>query len=348
MSQTNSDSGFGGLGLAPWDFQRYLRAADSFEVRCSRGFLRSRPDKWFPGFSAQWLPLVHSLGIEAKVVELKQGIGFPKGFTKTYVGTVDDEPIIVAFDDASADALASCIVPGGITQASSVVLEYLARRFLTSLALSWSGPESSVVRFEPESKAKPAQVAAHIKFVCNVNAQLVSVCIGLGKIVTERLDGLWRRQLRAATKSTEGPVEVALELAQLAVAPSMLAEYVKPGAIIDLEVALGDSLILRVGSGASAKAWLAARMLNVGGNLGFEVQPGPALLPPLPEGTTRLSIEFGSLQFEPGVIPEVSQVGAMWETSVRLGDKVRMSVNAEQVAEATLCSYEGRFAVSVG
>ena len=141
---------------------------------------------------------------------------------------------------------------------------------------------------------------------------------------------------------------MALELAQLAVAPSMLAEYVKPGAIIDLEVALGDSLILRDGSGASAKAWLAARMLNVGGNLGFEVQPGPALLPPLPEGTTRLSIEFGSLQFEPGVIPEVSQVGAMWETSVRLGDKVRMSVNSERVAEATLCSYEGRFAVSVG
>ncbi len=45
--------------LIAWDPFRYLRRMDNKEVELSRGFLRSRPEKWLPGFGAQWLPLAH-------------------------------------------------------------------------------------------------------------------------------------------------------------------------------------------------------------------------------------------------------------------------------------------------
>ena len=331
------------IALSSWDPQRVLRKIDPTEAHYSRGFLRCRPEKWFPGFATQWLPLAHSLGVEVKVTEVKTVLAAPRTLRFGFAGTIDDEPLAMLMDESSYEVLLDAIAPGNMPQAGPVVIEYMARRFLTSLALAWSGPEASVVRFDRQVNPIEVSMAGAVKFSFEINGGGVTVWTAIGKLLLERLDGLWRRQIRSSAKAGAAAVEVHLEIAQLAVPVSMLSDYTRSGSVIDLEVVATDLVTLR----HSGKGWLPARLCATGGNLGFEVISGPVASPILPEGTTRLSIEVANVKFDPALVSEMAQPGAVWDTGARLSDKVQLTINGEKVADAALCLFEGRFAISV-
>ena len=331
------------VALVPWDPKRFVRKFEATEARFSRGFLRCRPEKWFPAFATQWLPLAHSLGVEIRLVEVKPVLVMPKGLESGFAGRVDDEPIGIFLDNDSTKVLLDAVCPGAGAHAREVVLEYLARRFLSSMALSWSGPESSVVQFDQEMNPFDITETGTVKLTAMINNNPSTVWIVLGRRLVERLDGLWRRQIHSSSKHAEREQTVHLEVGQLAVPPSMLVDYMKSGATIDLEVLLSDLVTLRLGN----RPWLPARLCDINGKLGFEIVPGPVSSPALPEGTTRLSIEFPKLTIDSPMVSEISQVGAIWESGYMLANKVEMVINGERVANATLCTYEGRFAISV-
>ncbi|MBN8548291.1 MAG: hypothetical protein J0M12_03125 [Deltaproteobacteria bacterium] len=331
------------VALTPWEAGRYVRKLDPRESRYSRGFLRCRPEKWFPGFPTHWLPLAHSLGVELKAIEVKPMLAFPSGLEVSYGGTVDGEPIRVAVDAASCRILLNAFVPGSNPAGNEIVIEYLARRFMASLAMSWSGPQSSVVQFDSQAEHRETDVAGVVKFTGSVNGDQIVIWMALGKSLVERLDGLWRRQVQSTVKPQEGGASVSIEVSQLAVPPTMLVDYLKAGTIIDLEVPLGDSVTLRLGG----KAWQVARLCDIDGKVGFETLPGPVASPVLPEGTTRLSIQFGTVTLDAAAMAEMAQPGAIWGSSIPLSDVVQLIINGEKVGAATLCCYQGRFAITV-
>ena len=331
-------------GAVPWEPARALRSMDPNEVRLSRGLLRCRPEKWFPGVAAYWMPLAHSLGLTVKVSEVKAMSSLPADAVTTFVCSVDEEPLGIILDESSTSALLDAVVPGALPAARSVVAEYIARRLLTSLAASWSGPESSVVRFESEMNPDRVRGVASIKVAVKVNSDLCALWIVLGPQLADRLDGLWRRQLRSSARQASGRQELRMELVELAVPPTMLVDYLNPGSLIDLETPIGDTVTLRLGN----KPWMTARLFEVNGNLGFEVLPGPVAPLVLPEGTTRLAVEFGVVEIDSAVVQELAQPGACWDTGLSLSDRVQMVINNERVADARLCCFQGRFAVNVG
>lgn len=331
------------VGLVPWDPNRSLRKVDPMEAQLSRGFLRCRPEKWFPGFATHWLPLAHSLGVELKVLEVKPVMAAPKGMELGFAASVDDEPLAIFLDPQSADGLLELVVPGAGQGGRAVVAEYLARRLVTSLAACWSGSEASVVRFDPALNPHNLRYIAAVKLTFSLNGNPCTVWLLAGKLLIERMDGLWRRQLCAASKEHPDSATVHLELAHLTVPPSNLADYVTPGTTIDLEQPVTDQLALVMND----SYWLACRMCNLDGVLGIEVTAASVAPALLPEGTTRLSIEFGTVQLSRDQMAELGQIGALWNTGVPLGDPVEMLVNGDSVGKATLATYEGRFAISV-
>jgi len=331
------------VALVPWDPNKYVAQVEPAAARLSRGFLRCRPEKWFPGFGASWLPLAHSLGIEIKMIEVKPVMAAPRGLESGFAASVDDEPVSLYIDGESSRVLTEMVCPGAVENAKRVIEEYFARRLLTTLEMSWSGPESSVVRFNTEINPDELRQLGAVKLTVSLNGANCVIWILLGKLLVERLDGLWRRQVQASARQDGEGVELHLEIAQLAVPPSMLSDYVKSGTVIDLEVMMSDAITLS----SHGKAWLPARLCNIGSQLGFEVRPGPVAPATLPDGTTRLSIEFGRIGLNAAQLSEVAQVGAVWETGLPLGEQVQIVINGEVVGSATLCTYEGRFAISV-
>lgn len=334
-------------GLAAWEPERFFRGVPRGEVRLSRGFLRCRPERWFPAFAAQWLPIAHALGVELKLLDVKPLMQSASPEATIFVGTVDGETVGLAVDPSSMRVLIEAVTPGAIAGPGSlgggIVLEYLARRFLTTLSLAWTGPESSVVQFEPELGAADVTPLAEVRFSFAVNGTPCQVSVLLGKFLVERLDALWRRQIQSTSHSLDVVSDIVLEVAQLAVPPSMLAEYLRSGTLIDLETEASDVLVLRAGT----KAWQAARGCLSSGRFAFEMIGSAGQSPSLPDGTTRLSISLGATRLEEPLIAELAQAGAMWETTIPVSDRVELRINGDIVGAGRLGLYGGRLAVQV-
>lgn len=326
-----------------WDPRRLLRRIDPQEAALSRGFLRCHPEKWFPGFSAHWLPVAHALGCDARIAEVKPSMHKPAVGDTTFVGSVDGEPLLLSVDYESARNIADEVVPGAQGSSAGIVIDYLMRRLLASLALSWSGPESSKVVFESSADAASVTVQASVKLSFVVNTIASSVWIGLGPRMTDRLDRLWRRQIQSSSRAPQGEGKVRLELAQLGVPPQMLSEYLTKGTVIDLEVRASDALVVRFG----AKPWMPARMVDVGGKFACEMVPGALSAPLVPEGTTRLTVEVASLNLDSASLAELGQPGAVLVTETPISEVVSLVINGDKVGDARLCVYEGRFAIEV-
>lgn len=338
MAQANSEQ----ESVIPWDPTRVLRRIDAGEVRLSRGFLRSRPERWFPAFPTHWLPLAHSLGVEFKVTEVRPMMTVPRGLQSGFACSVDGEPFAILLDETSTSVFLDTVAPGASGAGQEIVGEYLARRLLVSLEASWSGPESAVVRFESEKDPFAVPVQGAVKVSVEVHGSSGTVWIALGRMLVDRLDGLWRRQLRS-TRAADETAELQIEVAQLAVPPAALVEYVRSGTVIDLDTPAGDQVLVRV----EGKPWLPARLSEVEGRFALEMLAGPTQAPVMPDGTTRMSICLLTRTVDSQVLGELSQTGALWDTGLPLGDTVEMVINGEKVAEATLGTFEGRFAITV-
>lgn len=343
MSEQDTIPSGEGHDVQLWEPQRVLRRVSSSDAELSCGFLRCRPEKWFPAFSTHWLPTIHALGIEAKISEIKPVLAKPPVGDLAFVGTVSGEDMVVAMDAAASDSLSDEIVPGAGHKAGGVVLEYFFRRFISSLALSWSGPESATVTFKRDADASEVPVVGCIRIAFTVNTVPFTLWVGLGPKMVATFDGLWRRQVQLLSKMSPGSSPLRLEIAQLGVPPQMLAEYLTKGTVIDLEVKASESLTLKVGN----KPWMPARLLDVGGCFGCEMTPGAMTVPQIAEGATQLSVEIGAFAIEGSQLAELSQAGAILMTQIPVSGIVNLVINQEKVAEARLCIYEGRFAIEV-
>ncbi len=336
MSSSAGDTGM----MQPWEPARVLRRVSAEQVRYSRGFLRCRPERWCPGFAGQWLPLTHSLGVEVKVIEVRSQLALPAGLETGFVGSVDGESMSLLVDDESARTLLETLIPGAEPLAGRELLEYLAIRFLGSLARSWSGPESSIVRFESEQDPLTVPVTGAIRIGVMLNGNPVQVWLGLGRQAVERLDGLWRRQIRSSARQEEARISLALEIGVLDVPPAKLREAVNAGEPLSLTGSAGDQVTVR----SPDRGAFLARLCDCDDRLALEVLPGG--VPPV-GAAARMSVEFGTITLDVGSFSELTQPGAMLGTDLPLSSQVTLRASGQSVGVGRLCSFGGRMAVQI-
>lgn len=337
-------TGSSGPELLAWDFQRFLQRADGVQAQLSRGFLRCRPEKWFPALGAEWMPLAHSLSVDFRIQEVRPMLSLPDGLDVGYAAAVDGEPIGIFFDREAIRVAVDVVVPGSFPDARDLVLEYIARRFVSTLATTWSGQSFSKVQFDNRIDPFSNQYLGVVKLSLVINGSPCAIWVGLGRNLVETIDGLWRRQVQSTqTRAPDGVTEIFLEVAQLAVPPAELVAYTKAGTVIDLEVPAVDTLQVRT----AMRPMFTARMCNIDGRLGLEALPTAPVNQMLPDGMTRLSICFVKLSLETAAVAEYGQPGTIWDTGIALSDNVQMVLNGDVVAQGILCTYDGRFALSV-
>ena len=349
-ASTASDS-----GVQSWDPHTSCKNVDSFEIRMSRGFLRSAPARWFPGLNSHWLPILHSTGIEFKVLEvaplLTSAMIDLNELEALGAWFIDDEPLVLYADSASRTTLAQAFIPNSSRYARKTVIEYLCRRVAISLQASWSGMESSRISYDSEFAYEDFRAQAWIRVRASINNEKVVFAFGLGRLLAEKLDGLWRRQIRPGGNSAlilnkqqrQGSNTVRFELARLSVAPQSLPAYLKAGSLIDLEIPLSTNLTLKLGE----ESWLTAALCCCDDRFALEtVSLNPSALQVV-EGATPLCIEFGSITVDSLTCAELEQPGAMIETGLPVSDLVQLSIRGEKVGRARLVRFEGRFALSI-
>jgi flagellar motor switch/type III secretory pathway protein FliN len=278
--------------------------------------------------------------------EIKPTLSIPDDSWLCFRGALEDEAIVVAMDRQTAELVIQEVVPNvsGSLQ-TDLVIEYLIQRFMAILGMSQTASETAgALIFNGRCSPSEVSLMAAVKLSFSLNSSPCSVAVALGQEAVERMDRLWRRQVHSSIRASQESGALRFEIAQLGVPPQLLSEYVTKGTIVDLEVAASDALTLRLGS----KLFMPARMIQIDGKLGCQIVSGSAANLPVADGTSRLSVEIASVPVDPGVLAELGQVGAVLNTGRHLDNRVTLNINQEKVADATLCVYQGRYAVEVG
>ncbi len=328
-----------------WNPSAVARSVSILEARLANGFLRCHPERWFPGFSERWAPLINVLGCELRVAEIKPTLALPDTSARSFHGLIENESMLISFDQQAAELITHEVVPRVARRGQgAVALEYLVQRCMSVLGMCQTASESAGrVTYCGEVAPGDVNVVASVRLNCSINASPCSILFSIGGGLVDKMDKLWRRQVHSSMRTAQVDGLLRFEVAQLGVPPHLLSDYLTKGTVIDLEVGVTDALSLRVGH----KLFMPARMIEVDGKLGCQTVQGAATNLTIPEGTSRLSIELAAVPIDPGGLAELGQVGSVLVTDKELDDQVFLSINQERVAEARLCVYQGRYAVEV-
>jgi hypothetical protein len=330
--------------IADWSPLTALPKISQKDIGSSRGFLRCQPAKWLPGFPVQWVALAHSLGIEIKVVGVTPTTQIKTANARVYAGKISDLDIGILAAEDSFLFITNAIVPGGAAAGHQILEEYLVRRLFASLIMSWSGTELSNFAFLGQKEISDMDIGGAVQVSLMINGFPAAFSILLSPPLIEMMDGMWRRQLRSSFVERKAIQGIDIDIAHLAVSPTSLSEYTSPGTIVDLEVPISDSVILRLSSGEL----ITGRLRTVSEELVVEVGAGAP--PPLnqPEGTSRVAVRLGSFKLAPGTdISELLQPGSLIPTGLPALNIAALVVGSERIGRVKICVYEQRFAMTV-
>jgi hypothetical protein len=329
--------------LSEWLPTQHLKCWDSEEVRFSRGFLRCRPEKWFPGFSAHWLPLAHSLGIETRLLEVKSFLRAPKALGLSFYGSVNNERLALFIDQESEGSITNAICPGAQKEASNVVIEYMVRRLFSSLGQVWSGPESSVVEFFGQAQTRDFQEVGAVKLSIALNNTPCHIWLLLSEQLCTRLDGLWRRQIHSTNRIGDEKISIKLELANFFITKNQINTFLKTDHIERLGQTTNDHIVLQY----NGKPWLPVRLGMIESTFALETVAMPLSSVSSDDSKERLSVVLGQLELEPLVAAELTQIGAVIDTGISLTSKVQIWNSESKIAEARVFTEQGQFVLKV-
>ncbi len=336
----------------PIAWQPHLLPAPGLnEVRFGRGFLRADLAQWFEGFSSHWLPLFHAFGVAVEFDYVKTSLQFPETLTHVAPIELDGELSVFACDEKSLLTVTAAIAPATDVLSAEVVMEYLERRFLSTLALSWSGEGPVHAYFLPPEHADAVEVIGAIEFGVRIGGKLCTFWLGLGPHVLERIDSMWRAQLLTFEKkrsrgslSAEEIVSVSFELAELAVAPAKLIDYMRVGTVIPLEAQVDSPILIRVNGETRALATLQ----QFSGKFAARIE---SLDPPedahTPLATTRLQICLARVEIDNLTLTEYLQVGAVIPTRTPVTPTAFLVISGEEVSSAVIGQINDRYALNI-
>jgi hypothetical protein len=327
-----------------FDFFRHLPEIQPDAAKLSAGFLRCRPEKWLPAFSSHWLPFWHSLGIEAKIIEIKTLLKAAKNVQKGFYGVVDDERVAVCVDEDSEQAILSAVSPGAAKNAESLLLEYLARRFFSSMAQSWSAAENAKVQFRTEIRTHSFNESGAVKIAFSLNNSVCNVWLLLGEGLVQKLDGLWRRQLNVPSKEETSEMHRAsIELFGIELFQNELEAQLKPGHFIGFSGSKIELVTLII----NGKPYLPAKLSKVDEKIALQTASSNI------EGTydnsskVRLSVKYPEFRISASALNEASQISSVFTTDIDSQSPVELYVQDKKVAEGRLAYFLGNLGVLI-
>jgi hypothetical protein len=329
--------------IGTWNPAQELASVDAATERYSRGFLRCTPGRLFPGMPTQWLPLLKRLDIEIQTVQVRPTLYREREFKHTFVASMDGELLAIGLDSEAAQAICSRVTPDRLAEAERPMLEYLCRRFISSAALSWSGVDSSGIRFEPKRTISEVTSTGLIEVQLSVDDIWFSIWVIGGVKFIEHFDGLWRRQLHSTSPQANAQFDIQVELGRLFIPRDLIGQYTAAGATIDLGIPVSKQAVVL----ASGQPWLNATIHQLEGSYALEIQPGTPPTEQIPSGHVRLGIELSRGRWQGTTVVELAQIGAMVRLPTSISDTVTLVVGSEVVGQATLKTYQGRFVISV-
>lgn len=326
-----------------WNPQNTLPAVESGLVKYSGGFLAARPERWVPQISNHWMPIFHALGLTCKVVSVEPVIDIFNAPTHGYVGVCDDEPFAVAIAPETTKSLAQIFLPQAEEQGYDLVTEYLARRFIKSLAASWSGVPLTGIQFDSQLKISNLRPAAGIKVNLTANNKKFQIWILIGKNLLEKLDGQWRRQTMTYNKYTQTATEVSLELGSFDSVLTEVNKVLTKGNKIGLQRGLSEGVDLV----ANVERLAVAKLLRSSGKFALQIQNKTEEISLPDPNSLRVSVVLGKIELKPLELSLFGLPGSFIPTDLDINDQVELVISGQVAATATVQIENDQFFIVI-
>jgi len=327
------------------EFDGALRDVQTAEVKFSRGFLAADLTLLFSDFAQYWVGLFQAAGADLQLIDIRRALYFPQELSRIVVVEVNGESSVIGIDEMSQELICSILSPDAMPASQEVLIEYLERRLLTTLTKSWNSPDPLFCYYLSSDWEDEVEILGGVELQFTLNGRPASIWFGLGPRMLDELDRLWKRHLlrNAPSKFDDDVSTLTIDVAQLAVPPAMLIDYLRAGTIIDLEVPRDDLYTLSL----NGQPWGRGRLCRFNRALAVEVVDlQPPQIPPV-QGRTRVVVELARLEVDQNTLLEYRQAGSIIPFGKTIGSLVSVMINSEHVANALLGEVNGRLAMSV-
>ncbi|MGI6681033.1 MAG: hypothetical protein ACOX3T_06110 [Bdellovibrionota bacterium] len=338
MNRASNDNNW-----ALWSPLDELSQVSTKEIIYSKGFLQSNPATLFPSFSSFWQSFFENYSFDIALVDIKKSLTVPDNISHLYKGMIDREHIYVGYEDDEFSYLGNIVIPAGDEKIIEIIMEYMTRRLLASLSFSWTASENSIIYFDGKTKESPKSEAT-IVLDLKVSGKRVNVYIMCPYTIVNTIDKLWKGQIQASSKYREvSEVSLGIQIAELAVSPAMLNDYLSSGVRVGLEKIVNDNVYITKDN----KKFLKGRLVRSSDRFVVEILGGIDTVAEALEGMVNISIQLGSVLVPGYVVSEISQKNVLWDTGLEITNEVEVYADNKLSAHAVLASYDKQFAIEV-
>jgi flagellar motor switch/type III secretory pathway protein FliN len=324
-----------------WDPSELLPELSREQARYSKGFLHGNLSVWFPGFKDHWLTLAHSFGLDLRVGSIECGFGFPENSDHILLAEVGGEAACVCLSEEGKQLLSQSFVPESEGLARDVVIEYFFRRLLSCLEKSWCGSDDFQAFYLGEGAQAPA-VSAYVAVDFLIGESPCQLFFGIGPRLLDRLDAAARRGVVEQQQANlQEPMDdvihsMSIELAELAVAPAMLIDYMRPGSLIDLEVPLSTVVRIR----KDDQPWAVGQLCRFNGYFSVVIRSFQIPEEAISESKTVVRVEVAQSELDHESAMELAHPGAVMLTETAVSNTASLIISGERVATAELGSVD--------
>lgn len=344
MSIASDEQEVGDSNFREWNAAEDLPLICPEVIRFSKGFLRSKPEVWFPGFAAYWLPLLHTFDLSQEGVETTPLLDLSSVKGITFYGSIDGEMLTLVIPESLFDFIARVELPAASQTAKHLFVEYFARRFLTSIASSWSAQEGAEFQFHSDLGSPPVHCSAGVRLNFRLNGEMLSLIVGMSRVLLEKVDQLWITQTLQGVVNIDDSSRIRLVFGSTMLVPSEVGEVLSSGQTIPINSGGSEKIRLLLDD----RPWLEGRLLRHEGGVAFETIREAAQVVEIEEGMTSVSFELGEVEMsrrdihllaQPGALHQFPQIAEQPKTHVYIADK--------KVGEGTLLAYESQLFVKL-
>ena len=344
MSIASDEQEVGDSSFREWNAAEDLLAVRPEIVRFSKGFLRSKPEVWFPGFAAYWLPLFHTFDIHHEGVETTPLLDLSSAKGITFYGSLDGEMLSLVIPESLFDFIARVELPAAPQTAKHLFIEYFARRFLTSVAASWSAQEGAVFQFHSNLGSPPVHSSAGVRLHFRLNGEMLSLFLGVSQGLLEKIDQLWITQMLQGVVNIGDSCRTRLVFGSTMLVPSEVGEVLSSGQTVPINSGGSEKILLLLDD----RPLLEGRLLRQEGGIVFETIREVKEAVAIEEGMTSVGFELGEVEISRRDIHLLAQPGAL-HLFPQIGDqpKIHVYVADKKVGEGTLLAYESQLFVKL-
>lgn len=338
-----------------WKPENTLSKVDEKTVRYSNGFLKAKLEHWFPSIPIQWESLINNLELDFDFISITPEIlpGFFNIEEVAISGVLELENDFLALElPAELKNRIRKIIGISKQAENSIAFEdYLCRRLLNSLELSWSGPELTPKFYYSKifdnnnltSLTKDFNFISKVKVNFNLNSKSQEFNIYFGTTITDILHNLWLKQLRSRTSQNLRSGDIGVEIGSVFIDSSDVGNSLKSGALHKIEKRSLDEVFLLY----ERRPWLPAKLYDFNGKFAVKIRAGSSSLENSKKNLIRLSFEIANVTLDSMEVLELNQRGAFLETEQAFGALVTIRVNGEVLGKGEILMVNGSLAVKV-